>query len=450
MLEKPSIISLILIASAAITASAQGVRSFGVPPGKLPPRGFGNPEGEEALRVQFPEAAAAVIGDDWARARGQIERTDGNGNGIVTQEEWTASGYQRPTQFYYNDLNHDGKITLYEQTLGFAAWRRGNERRADARVSAARAARPKPEPEASTAAIQSTELEDPQAEARRRQAWDLSAYVLQVYDINQSGVVERNEFQSATSRYGNLVSADADANGEVRRDELSRWLINRLPRLPSVQLSLQFQSLDKDQDGQVSLREYTPDFQSDAVAQFEQWDANGDGLVTPSESQNRPQPARVEYANSSPQVLKPGGTIVSRIWIEEDLPIETVNVFLNLSKEADSYTEVHLVGPDGTRVTLQEGGAWVPWMGGLILKHVVFSDQGATIRQPLRSPPPPSQRIVAPPGVVKDDMPSLVDFKGIGTRGLWRLVIVNQNNRAGLLLHWELQVTPGKGRPNAS
>ncbi len=247
-----------------------------------------------------------------------------------------------------------------------------------------------------------------------------------------------------------MASADADRDGEVQREELSAWLINRLPRLPAMQLSLQFQSLDHDEDGQVSLQEFTPNFQSSEVARFQSFDSNGDGLVTPAESQKQLQATRVEYASDETQVLKPGATIVSGIWIEEDLPIETVNVFLNLSKEADSYTEVHLVGPDGTRVTLQEGGAWVPWTGGLILKHITFSDQGPTIRQPLRQPPPPSQRIVAPPGVVKDDMPSLADFQRIGTRGLWRLVIVNQNNRAGLLLRWALQVTPDKERPNAS
>lgn len=65
-------------------AQAQGVRGFGVEPGKLPFRSFGNPLGEEALRTQFPEAAAAITGDDRSLARKQISLTDANGDGIVT------------------------------------------------------------------------------------------------------------------------------------------------------------------------------------------------------------------------------------------------------------------------------------------------------------------------------------------------------------------------------
>lgn len=258
------VVSLLLLMS-GIDVNAQGVRGFGPPTGKLPPRGFGNPTGEEWLRLRFPEAAATVTGEDWAQARGQIGKTDGNGDGIVTEAEWAASDYQRPQQFYYNDLNHDGLTTLYEQTVGFAAWRRGNERRSDARESAARAARPKPEPAASTAAIQVASVQFPEVETRRRQAWDLSPHVLRAYDINESGVVERSEFRNQRSRYGSLSSADADGDGDVDRQELSRWLVSRMPELPSAQLTLDFQLRDSDKDGQVSLSEYAPTFQSDSV-----------------------------------------------------------------------------------------------------------------------------------------------------------------------------------------
>ena len=433
-----SFLPVCLLMFAAIDANAQGVRGFGAPPGKLPLRGFGNPEGEDALRVMFPAAAAAVVGEDWEQARGQIGKTDGNGDGIVTEAEWAASDYQRPSQFQYNDLNQDGLITLYEQTLGFAAWRRRNERRSDARRSAARAAQPKPE-RASTAAIQVAPVLFPEIEARRRESWDLSAHVLRAYDINENGVVERAEFRSQRSRFGSLSGADADGDGEVDRQELSQWLVNRMPELPSEQLTLDFQARDSDKDGQVSLREYAPKFQPDAVSEFRRWDRNGDGLITTAESQNRPPSRGVEYANNEPQVLKPNATIVSRIWVEEEKVIDNVDVYVTLSKESDNYTEVHLIGPDGKRVTLYEGGGWVPWTGALILKDITFSDNAPTIRQPLRQPPNP--RAVAPPGVGKADVPSLRDFQSTLTRGIWRLVVVNQNNRAGVLLRWALRVT---------
>ena len=438
----------LLLAISTVDANAQGVRGFGAPQGKLPLRGFGNPAGEEALRVAFPEAAAAVIGEDWAQAYAQIGKTDGNGDGKVTEEEWNASGYQRPSQFYYNDLNHDGVITAYEQTIGFAAWRRRNERRADANISRDRAARPKPEPAPSTAALQAVPTVDPQVEARQRQASDLATVVLRSYDINENGTVERSEFRSQTSQFGNLSSADADRDGEVNRNELSAWLLNRLPPLTSAQLALEFQVRDTDRDGQVSLREYTPGFNADAVSEFNRWDRNGDGLVTPTESQDRPKALAVEYAGNQRQVLKPNATIVSRMWIEDDVPIDDMTVYMSISKESDNYTEVHLLSPGGQRITLFEGGGSVPWGGGLILKDVTFTDKAPIVKQPLRSPP--SVRAVAPPGVGDKKMLSLADLRGSRTRGAWRLVIGNQNDRAGILLNWSLRVTPGKEMRNGS
>ncbi len=439
------LVPLLLLVS-VVDADAQGVRGFGAPRGKLPLRGFGNPTGEEELRLLFPEAAAAVVGEDWAQAYGQIGKTDGNGDGKVTQEEWTASEYQRPSQFYYNDLNHDGVITAYEQTVGFAAWRRRNERRADANTSRDRAARPKPERAPSTSVLQSTPAIDPQLEARRRQASDLATVVLRSYDINESGAVERNEFRSQTSQFGNLSSADANRDGEVDSEELSVWLLNRLPPLPSAQLALEFQSRDTDQDGQISLREYAPGFNANSVVEFNRWDRNGDGLVTSAESRNRPAAIAVEYPSNEPQVLKPNATIVSRMWIEDDTPIDALTVYVSISKESDAYTEVHLISPSSQRITLYEGGASsVPWGGGLVLKDVTFTDQAPVIKQPLRSPP--SVREVAPPGVGNEKMLSLTDLQGSRTRGAWRLVVGNQNDRAGILLQWSLRVAPGKESP---
>ncbi|MEO2015524.1 MAG: hypothetical protein ABGZ53_14245 [Fuerstiella sp.] len=129
----------VAIAAALLAGSvdsvAQGVRGFGVLPGKLPFRGFGNPHGEEALRAKFPEAAAAVVGDDRSLARMQISKTDANGDGMVTQQEWTASGYQVPERFPIYDLNGDGFLTVYEHSIGIAAWRRRTERRSYQRLS---------------------------------------------------------------------------------------------------------------------------------------------------------------------------------------------------------------------------------------------------------------------------------------------------------------------------
>ena len=76
------------------------------------------------------------------------------------------------------------------------------------------------------------------------------------------------------------------------------------------------------------------------------------------------------------------------------------------------------------------------------------TDKAPIVKQPLRSPP--SVRAVAPPGVGDKKMLSLADLRGSRTRGAWRLVIGNQNDRAGILLNWSLRVTPGKEMRNGS
>lgn len=426
-----------------VCAVAQGVRGFGTPAGKLPVKGFGNPAGEEALRQQFPVAAASIIAVDRQMAQSQISRTDANGDGVTTKAEWEASGYQTPRHFFYHDLNGDGRLTHYEHSIGVARWRRRHERNDENRTSAQRAAAKKPEPVESLAATSVPEAIDPQVEARRRQVWDLAGYVLRVHDTNSDGVIQRSEFGSSNSAFGNLSSADTDNNGDVRRQELAKWLEKRLP--PLSKLSLQFQSRDADKNGQVTLREYAPDFTDSDVAEFRAWDRNGDGFVTPRESRNPPPPAQSEFVSEQTLVLKPNATIVSQLWIEQDHPISDLKVHAVISKENDNFTEVILVSPGGRQVVLYAGDGWLPWQGALILKGVTFDDQAPEIRQTLRQPPWPRQ--LRPPGVGQADAESLQDLNGGSTRGTWRLIVRNQNDRVGLLVRWSLTNTPEQGTP---
>jgi hypothetical protein len=76
------------------SSQAQGVRGFGTPRGKMPLMGFSDPKAEEALRRRFPELALAANGNDRAQAASEIRKTDRNGDGSVTEEEWRASDYQ--------------------------------------------------------------------------------------------------------------------------------------------------------------------------------------------------------------------------------------------------------------------------------------------------------------------------------------------------------------------
>ena len=78
---------------------------------------------DESLTRQFPELAGAVNDSDRWQASREIGRTDGNGDGIVTEAEWTASGYQPADRFKLNDINGDGILTPFEHSLRWAQYR---------------------------------------------------------------------------------------------------------------------------------------------------------------------------------------------------------------------------------------------------------------------------------------------------------------------------------------
>lgn len=415
---------------------AQGVREFGVMPGKLPIRGFGNPHGEEALRIQFPDAAASIVGDDRSLARKQISIADANADGMVTQKEWAESGFQTPERFPIYDLNGDGILTFYEHCIGIAAWRRRTERRSDANRSAQEAlARSRATPITSTAALKEAPQVDPQVVARQEQTQQLADYLVAQYDVNENRVIERVEFQSQTSPLGNIAGADRDRDGKIVRDEIDDWLQSRLP--PLSRLAMDLQSRDRDHDDQLTFSEFATVIDRSSVDEFARRDRNGDGLITPAESY-APQVASSMHENGDSLVIKPNASVVSSIWIEDETMIDRLQVNVNVVKENDDYTALFLVGPEGKRVTLYAGNGWRPWHGALILKGVTFHDAAPLITSTLKQPP--YRRELRPPQI-KDAM-GLRTFAGQSARGIWRLIVRNQNDRPGLLIHWSLVVTP--------
>ena len=433
------------ILTGSVDSRAQGVRDFGVLPGKLPFRGFGNPHGEEALRAKFPEAAAAVTGDDRSLARMQISKTDANGDGVVNQQEWTDSGYQTPERFPIYDLDGDGLLTLYEHSIGIARWRRRTEQSSDRQTSAqVAAAKQRNTPTPMSAVFRTPPGVDPQVAARQEQVQGLAGYVLQQYDINENGLLERAEYQSHSSRFGDIAGADHDRNGQIGRDEIAGWLHSRLP--PLSRLSMELQARDLDHDDQVAFREFVTVADTEyAEEEFSRWDRNGDGLITPHESYLAPiEPGT--YRNDAAFVIKPRGSVQSDIWIEDELPIERLQVYVRVTKEGDNFTAISLVSPAGTRVLLFAGNGWQPWSGGLILNGITFSDAAPIIKETLKQPPPPYLRKVRSPGKGTKDDPALSSLRGESTRGTWRLIVRNQNDRAGLLIHWSMIVTPMKVR----
>ena len=432
-------LALLVVTACGSVATAQGVRGFGTPQGKLPVRGFGNPKAEEALNLQFPDYAAAVIEEDRRQAGWQIAKTDGNGDGIVTEKEWANSGYQTPRHFFYHDLNGDGILTHYEHTLGYAGWRRRKERGRDSweeRDRDTRRMRITPESDAALAAVAG---EEPRVYERRKETWDLADYLIRVHDLNQNRTIERNEFQSQVSSFANLAGADSDQSGIIDKRELAAWLKEQLLPLTAAQLAVDLQPLDVNQDGQVSLREYAPSSLQTSMGEFTLRDRNGDGFITAAESNLRLPPGQHTYWSDQQLVLRSNSVVVSEIWIEEDVTIGDVDVRVKVAKENDDYLELHLITPDRRRVTLFSGG-WQPWRGAYIFEDTLLDDDAVEIKSTLKQPPNP--RALRPPGVGVDDQLSLTDLAGSSTRGMWRLIVRNQNDRNGIVQRWTLIVTP--------
>lgn len=132
--------------------------------------------------------------------------------------------------------------------------------------------------------------------------------LMRQYDENRNGKLEKNEWEKM--RGSDWAKADKDGNGELTLEEIGQHLaaesggdssgkssaeptrvstsgkrfIQRSPwdRLPS-DLPSWFKERDKDRDGQVTMAEFTDRWTPDKLKEFQKYDQNGDGIITPEE-----------------------------------------------------------------------------------------------------------------------------------------------------------------------
>jgi Ca2+-binding EF-hand superfamily protein len=432
-------------------AWAQEVRGFGPPEGKRPLPGFGGPAGDEGLARQFPKLASAVTGVDRAGAAREISRTDGNADGIVTEAEWAASGYQTPDRFKLADLNGDGRLSIYEHTLRWVAYRIDRERAqqqgdASGRAAGVRQPTGNPTPDVQTSA------RDPHIESRLRQTQELAVYTMSLYDRNRNGLVDRSELPSA-SPLGHLGPADADQDGTVDQGELSAWLRERLAGQRASGLPDDvpnwFLTSDLDNDGQVHLSEFLRSGRGESIPQFERADRNGDGFVTIKELAAPASDGTLRHASGRPHVIEAERETFTQMLITDDVLIKDIDVQLAIAKHGDDDIELNLIGPDGTRATLYFDARAKAWGGGRLFDNTLIDDEAPEI--PQRLVRPPLHRSFRPQGMKTPGMQSLKAFYGKPTRGTWRLAIHNKSQVAGLLEGWALLIKPASAAaPRAS
>lgn len=104
--------------------------------------------------------------------------------------------------------------------------------------------------------------------------------MLELYDRNQDGVVDRAEFDAA--RAASFAATDTDGNASLSLAEYSAEFDGRLEQQrvrvradAQRQAKVRFAALDTDKDGRMTFAEY----QASGKRMFDRADSNGDGVV---------------------------------------------------------------------------------------------------------------------------------------------------------------------------
>ena len=104
--------------------------------------------------------------------------------------------------------------------------------------------------------------------------------MLELYDRNQDGAVDRDEFDAV--RAAGFAATDADGNGTLSLAEYTAEFSGRLEQQrqrvradAARQARVRFASLDKDTDGRMTFAEY----QLSGKRMFDRADSNGAGIV---------------------------------------------------------------------------------------------------------------------------------------------------------------------------
>lgn len=234
-----------------------------------------------------PTAAAflgqfATEGSDsvsWAQfesfRKARYAATDSNSNGSVDEQEYVDEYLQRfdvrlataraghlkqtDTRFKALDRDKDGAISRAEyDAAGERTWA-GYQKSQDATSESAAATTRDP-------------LKMPTSHTANG--------MLELYDANKDGVVDRAEFD--TARAATFTATDADRNGSLSLAEYTTEFEGRLDQQRTRvradaerQARVRFAALDTDKDGSMTFAEY----QASGKRMFTRADSNGDGVV---------------------------------------------------------------------------------------------------------------------------------------------------------------------------
>ncbi len=410
-------------------------------------RGFGKEAGEPRIKGFGPyaEFQPKLIEADFKTAGSWMAKYDRDRSGVLESSETVSWGRDSISTY---DLDRNGKMHLRELALAIAETRLKKERaarekaRQKERAAAKQAAAEQAEADAaqaSAADVPSGPV-DPLVLARQSMCNQLAGELIAQHDRNGNSQLELSEWQTSGARFGRFSGgADTNADDNITQAELAAWLLRRLPPLASERLAKPLRLLDVDRDGQITMSEYANPPSEEKSADFRTLDQNNDGIISPKESYAPPVPeGAVGFASQSAKVINNRHEVTSNIWVNEDIEIEDLDVRVAITKQDDDQVKLFLIGPDQQRVTLFAGG-WKPWSGSYLFESTLIDDEASLIDTTLPQPPLPRRLRT---DALKTEEPSLRHFYSKSARGTWRLVVVNMNDKVGVLHRWSLWVTP--------
>ena len=239
-----------------------------------------------------------------------------------------------------------------------------------------------------------------------------------------------------------ILGADTNRNGAINESELRDWLSGRINRQRGLDLPpdlpMWFVECDFDQDRQVLLSEYLSIHPADSIDEFEQYDVDGDGIVSAAESSQRNDDDRVIFRSDTPMFVPGGAMHQSELFVRDDLTIDDIDIEIGIAKEDEDNIDLRLIGPDDSVAVLLMDSRKVPWRSGRWMRFSILDDE-ASSRQLAR---PPLNRTWRPQSVGRKDVNSLDVFYGMQSRGRWAFVIENNTDEACLLEGWALRIRP--------
>lgn len=408
-----------------------------------PVRGFGPDEDQPPIPgfgVEI-DPSVALLQADLDRAAERLRSSDRNGDGFLDRHE--VSHGRWPDDVFQYDANRDNRLSRRELAVRYARRRIQEARsrgRSPSRSDSGRRGRGSPE-EAQRRGRGEEERRRRQ-DPRTREAWYVSGSIMYRYDLNRNGALEPNEFRNLGEK---AASADADGRGRVDRRELVEWLL-RVAERPERDLPPElpewFRRRDANADAQITMAEFSQQWSEDKVTQFEKYDLNSDGIITPEECLDASSLPEGTYRNHQLKIIPAGRTVYSEIVVPDGEPVANLDVQISITHTYDAHLDAFLIAPFGQRIELFTAVG----RDDDHFDNTVFDDEAP---RPITQAKPPFKGAYRPEAVDKKQ-PSLKQFYGKQIGGTWTLMIrAGRSDRPGALHGWSLITTTAQNSPES-